>query len=366
MTKGPGTAYRPTTVSPPGGTLEEVLTERGIPQAELAKRMDRPVKTINEIVKGKAAITPETALQLEMALGIPADFWLARESRFRKSLARQAEQESLRESVAWLKELPSSAMKRLRWIPDTRNPLETVAACLRFFGVASEQAWRETYAKPLAAFRSTGKATWCLGAVAAWLRQAERQAERVECQPYSAERFTKVLREVRKLTCEPDPAVFVPALVDACRTSGVAVVFVPEVPGCPASGATRWLTAHKALLALSLRYRTNDHLWFTFFHEAGHIVLHGKRLLAIEGTTGVDTRLEDEADAFARDVLIPAEHARQIESLRGTRAAVRAFAIVVGVAPGLVVGRMQKEGLLPWSHLNDLKASYRWNTEAGE
>jgi HTH-type transcriptional regulator / antitoxin HigA len=361
MTSNPGTAYRPTTVSPPGETLAEVLADRGIPQSDLARRMARPLKTINEIVKGKAAITPETALQLEKALEIPADFWLARESRFREWQARRTEHESLRASVGWLKELPCAAMKRFGWIPATRDPLETVAACLRFFGVASAEAWRETYAKPLAAFRTTGKGKWCLGSVAAWLRQGERQAEKVDCQPYSEPRFTEVLREIRKLTCEPDPSVFVPALVDACRTSGVAVVFVPEVPGCPASGATRWLTSQKALLALSLRYRTNDHLWFTFFHEAGHIVRHGKRLLVIEGTADLDAKLEAEADAFARDVLIPPEYGPLLASLRGTRAAVCALAESVGVAPGIVVGRMQKEGLLPWSHLNDLKVRYRWD-----
>lgn len=366
MTSNIGTSYHPRTVSPPGETLSEVLEERGISQAELAKRTGRPLKTINEIVRGKAAITPETALQLAMALGIPADFWLARESRFRESLARHAEQESLRESVEWLKELPCADMKRLRWVPATRNALETVAACLQFFGVANEDAWRATYAKPLAAFRASGKSKWCLGSIAAWLRRAEREADKIECQPFNAERFTKALRDVRKLTCEPNPAVFVPALVDQCRGSGVAVVFVPEVSGCPASGATRWLTAQKALLALSLRYRTNDHLWFTFFHEAGHIVLHGKRLLVIEGTTGLDSSLEEEADAFARDALIPSKYISQLRELPGTRKSVCAFATAVGVAPGIVVGRMQKEGLIPWSYLNDLKVRYRWSDSVDE
>ena len=71
--------YRPSEVSPPGDTLKEILDDRGLTQAELAERMGRPKKTINEIIKGKAAITPETALQLELVLGIPASFWTARE-----------------------------------------------------------------------------------------------------------------------------------------------------------------------------------------------------------------------------------------------------------------------------------------------
>ena len=75
--------YTPDYVSPPGETLQEVLEERGMSQAELAERTGRPKKTINEIINGKAAITPETALQLERVLGIPASFWNNRERRYR-------------------------------------------------------------------------------------------------------------------------------------------------------------------------------------------------------------------------------------------------------------------------------------------
>jgi addiction module HigA family antidote len=74
---------------PPGDTLADLLDERGITQAELAERMGRPLKTVNEIVKGKAAITPETAIQLETTLGTPAEFWLNREGRYREWLARE-------------------------------------------------------------------------------------------------------------------------------------------------------------------------------------------------------------------------------------------------------------------------------------
>ena len=76
--------YFPDMVSPPGETLEETLKEQGMSQVELATRMGRPHKTINEIVNGKTAITPETALQLERVLGVPARFWLKREQHYRQ------------------------------------------------------------------------------------------------------------------------------------------------------------------------------------------------------------------------------------------------------------------------------------------
>ena len=83
--------YQPDIVSPPSETLLETLEALGLTQAALAERTGRPLKTINKIVKGKAAITPETALQLERVLGVPAHFWDNREAQYRESLARREE-----------------------------------------------------------------------------------------------------------------------------------------------------------------------------------------------------------------------------------------------------------------------------------
>jgi HTH-type transcriptional regulator / antitoxin HigA len=73
---------------PPGELLEEELEERGISQAELARLMGRPAQAVNEIIHARKQITPETALQLEQALGIPAYLWLNLESDYRLTLAR--------------------------------------------------------------------------------------------------------------------------------------------------------------------------------------------------------------------------------------------------------------------------------------
>src|SRR5262245_33858286 len=91
---------------PPGATLLETIDALGMSQAELAQRTGRPLKTINEIIKGKAQITPETALQLELVLGIEASFWTERERKFREAIARRDEQERLAHAVTWLRDLP--------------------------------------------------------------------------------------------------------------------------------------------------------------------------------------------------------------------------------------------------------------------
>ena len=90
MAKTPQNEYQQDYVSSPGETLLETLETTGMSQVELAKRMGRPVKTINEIIQKKASITLEIALQLEQVLHIPVSFWLMRELDYRESLARRS------------------------------------------------------------------------------------------------------------------------------------------------------------------------------------------------------------------------------------------------------------------------------------
>jgi hypothetical protein len=192
------------------------------------------------------------------------------------------------------------------------------------------------------------------------VRRGEIEANDIRCEPFDAPRFREALRTVRGLTIVP-PEVFRPEMVRVCASAGVAVVFVPELPGTRASGATRWLAPNKALIQLSLRYKTDDHLWFTFFHEAGHILRHGKRDVFVEDGQVDDTH-EHEADRFAADTLIPSRELARLFTAQHipSRADISRFAAYVGVAPGIVVGRLQHDGVLQHSHCNQLKRRLRW------
>jgi len=345
--------YRPEVVSAPGETLLEVLDERGMSQAELAGRTGRPLKTINEIVKGKAAITPETAIQLERVLGIPASFWNNREAEYRESLARQKERAQLKESAHRLEDIPTRAMQKLGWITPERDPAKKLEQVLGFFGVASVEALESRGLE--ARFRQSSAFEANPIAVGAWLRKGHLDADRIDCAPFDAARFREVLVEARRL-CAGMPDDFAQRLVTLCASAGVAVVFVPELPGTHLSGAARWLTPAKALIQLSLRHKSDDHFWFSFFHEAGHILLHGRKKVFIDAGDGAGTEEEREADRFASDTLIdPAEWRRFLDAGRYTKAAIVQLSAEVGVSPGVVVGRLQHEKRLAFRVCNDLK-----------
>ncbi|MBF0401228.1 MAG: ImmA/IrrE family metallo-endopeptidase [Magnetococcales bacterium] len=121
-------------------------------------------------------------------------------------------------------------------------------------------------------------------------------------------------------------------MVEWCAEVGVAVVFVRELPKTGISGATRWLTPDKALIQLSLLYKSDDHLWFTFFHEAGHTLLHGKKDLFLEDEREKDQKKEDEANQFAADLLVPSGQWTAFkQSFPGTLASVENFAKELGI-----------------------------------
>jgi HTH-type transcriptional regulator / antitoxin HigA len=277
----PQNEYHPDSVSSPGETLLETLETIDMSQVELAKRMGRPVKTINEIIQKKTAITVETALQLEHVLHIPASFWLKREQHYRESLARLAEEQRLAGWVAWLQQFPIQEMVRRGWIPSCTTESQQVLAVLRFFGVASPEAWQDVWEYKIGMYRKATTLESGFGAVTAWLRSGEIAAQKIETVPYQAGAFRDVLKRMRALTMNPVSS-FQEELVRLCASAGVAVVFVRELPEIRIYGATQWLTSSKALLQLNLCDQTNDRIWFTFFHEADHILHHRKRQVFLE------------------------------------------------------------------------------------
>jgi addiction module HigA family antidote len=350
--------FDPDFVSTPGETLLEILQARGMAQSELAARTGRTSKLINEIVMGKATITSDTAIQLERALGIPAGFWNNRQQRHSEFLARSRESKALQSKLQWAKRFPYRKMANLGWIDQATDKLVRFRNILDFFAVASPEAWNQHYEDRLkVAYRVSRTQQPDQYALAAWLRQGEIVGSICACAPYSTSRFREVLSEIRALTTKP-PSHFQAKVVELCAKSGVVVAFVRELPRT-ASGATRWLSPEKALLQLSLKYKTDDHLWFTFFHEAAHILHHKRRSIFIEGGKSTSTE-EMEADKFASDFLIPPQAYNELVQRRLSCSCIEAFAAEIGIAPGIIVGRLQHDNRLAPSRCNHLKRRLKW------
>jgi HTH-type transcriptional regulator / antitoxin HigA len=351
--------YAPDSVLPPGETLRETLEALPMSQAELSTRTGLSTKHINQIVQGVAVLSHDTAIALERATGVPARLWNSLEANYRDYLARKRERDELADQTAWLGQIPVKALRKMGIVTaDPDDEPGILQQVLRFFGVISIAAWESVWRKPGAHFRQSPAFGIDPGALATWLRLGELEAQRLHCAPYDREALRQHVPRLRALTIEPLER-FLPEMKRLCSQAGVAVVIIPEITGCRASGATRWLSPHKAVLQLSVRHKRNDHLWFSFFHELGHILLHGKRDQFIEDDSPPADPKEQEADRFAADTLIPPQHATELSSLKSLTA-ITEFARRTGVAPGIVVGRLQHEGIIGFNVGHKLFERYRF------
>ena len=352
--------YSPDRVSPPGASLKRALMALDMSQTELAAKLGKTDKYVSELINGKAFISPEVAIHLERVLGTPASYWNNRENTYREWLARQKAAEELSAQTEWAARFPLRPMMGFGWIDRRAKGADRVAALLEFFGIATPREWDAIWGGklPQVAFRQSKSYDVDQYALSAWLRFGELEAQRIDCEDFDRDQFLKALHSARSLTIE-DPEVFQGALVQLCSDAGVALVFTPDLPKTRVHAAVRWASPKKALIQLGLRCKTDDHLWFSFFHEAAHILRHGKKLVFLEN--GLSDAAETEADRVAAEILVPrAQYEAFVASGVFSKAGIRSFAEGIGIAPGIVVGRLQHDGKLPFTHCNELKRHLEW------
>ena len=342
-------------ISPPGDTLLETIDHLKISQTDLASRMARPLKTINEIIQGKAAITPETAIQLERVTEIPADFWMEREKNFRLELAQILEAERSIQEKEWLLNFPCKEMIRLGWIEvSSKDPLECVEAIFRFFRVGNKDGFYKSSCFAILEspdYRLTNQSSKSPFALAAWLRKGEIQAQAMEVGKFDKKRFQEVLEEIKNLMVG-HPEDFFIRLARLAGNAGVKVIHTPSLPHAKVHGASRWI-GDTPVIQLSNQFKRNDIFWFTFFHEAGHILKHGKKDVFIEGIepTELAQVKESEANDFAVEQLFSKkEEAVFLKLAKETGLSIdliHSFSKEIKTHPAIILGRMEHNGLLP-------------------
>jgi HTH-type transcriptional regulator/antitoxin HigA len=354
------TGFQPDWATPPAETIRRALIRRGWTVADLARAMEVEEETASSLVEGGSEINEFNARGLAAAFDTSADFWTERQRQYSNDVSRLKETNI---GKAWLRELPLRDMLKFGWIKPYQNDTQKITGALQFFGVSDLAEWKSKYRTDLAAaaFRKSLTFTSNPVATAAWLRWANLQASAIECNAWSPGAFQSALQKMRALTRRKQPEQFVPELRRLCADSGVALVIARAPEGCRASGATRFVLPSKAMIVMSFRYRSDDHFWFTFFHEAAHLLLHGNKALFLEDGSEVTSDEENEANEFASALLIPPSSKREFEQLGTSAKGIIRFAMKEGVSPGVVVGQLQHQGRLAHNRLNRLKRRYVWS-----
>lgn len=354
----------------PGAMVQEYLEHNGWSQRDLARRTDLTPKTISEICNGKAPITPTTALAFEKVLRRPAHLWLNFQRQFDEAQARHKESAKSGEWLDWVKRFPLKEMRARGFaLPEKHSDAD---ALLNFFGVSSPESWRSVWNAYAVAYRQTQAFETREESIAAWVREVEIQAGEFDLHDFDHRLLVSSFKRLKGLTRQRVNEEMFGSLQEICASCGVAVVLVPELPKTGISGCARWLNDRNALVGLTLRYKTDDQLWFTLFHELGHILLHRtKRSFVVDNAAeDLDDRIvdpemqqyESEANRFSADTLIPpGELSEFIRRKVFTNESIYDFAEHVGIGPGIVVGRLQHDRILKPHQGNQLKQTLSWS-----
>ena len=354
--------YRPDYATPPGYLLEEYLEVWELTPAELAGRHSLPAELIEGVLAGSAPISAELAAILEQEFDLDASFWLGMEATYRCRLAEIARADAMAGFAEWAKSFPLRELAKRSAIAKPISDGDAVVQMLDFFGVASVADWHcQNDASKVAYLHSPTFASNEHN-LAVWLRLGELESKWQQCAGYDKEEFLGALQEIRLLTRTPTNQALEKTFA-LCNQSGVALALVEPLSKAAVSGATRWLSGNTPLIQLSARHKTNDHLWFTFFREAAHVLLHNKDKNYVFIDTDKDKIAGFDAEAYdwASDFLIPGSDWNDFaaDGYFGEWS-VRSFANRQGIAPAIVVRRLQHERLIPWTRLNYLKARIRW------
>lgn len=357
-------------VFPPGEFLRDELEARGWTQAEFARILDRPEQAVSEIVTGKKRITPETARALSGALGSSPEYWLNLESSYRLFLAGREDENVARRSRLYSL-APLGELRKRGYLPgvDWSNMDEVERGVCEFLSISS------VHEAPAAAFAARVSATKTADqrCQVAWVSRVRRLAESTKVAGYAEQRLREVAPTLAELSTAPEKMAALPKALD---DAGVRLVFVPDIKGARIDGAALWLDEESPVAALSLRHDRIDCFWFTLMHELAHIILgHGRKADIVDNDlVGKDAARPDtlvtqerQADRLAGDWLIPPKAFRGfVKSTKPYfwRSRVEEFASRLKVHPGIVVGRLQYEGHIPWRNLRNLQERVRGHIES--
>jgi len=331
---------------PPGETLLSVLEKNEMSQKELSLRTAISEKHLTDIVKGNASITLDTALKFEKVFEGTASFWINLEQGYQEDLARIEEAEVLQNKIEVSKNFNYKELENCGYVPaiPPRDYIKKAQELLKFFKVTNfDTVYTYLFRGISGAYFRNGSQKVNKESLATWLRCGEIEAEKIKLEEYNKRKFSSLLPRLKNLTLCPDN--FGKILQEECASCGVAVSFVPYFKNTKINGAVRWIKRNKhPLIQLNSKGCSADSFWFTFFHEAGHVLNHSKTEQFWEFSDKIDEQREKEADSFAEETLIPVKAFQKfVKDKDFLHSRIEQVAENWGVPSSIVSGRLAKQ-----------------------
>lgn len=348
----------------PGETISDLLEERGITQKELAQRAGVSEAFLSDVIHGKKDISRGLAMGLEYALGVPRSFWLNLQANYDAELLSIQEEESVQEEEKAVLTAIHEVVEFLknRAVVAKELTTEQTIICLRKVFQVSKLTGLRTFV-PAGAFRMSDKATVNPDVLGAWLCLCKvNGSENQMVSSFDSERSDELVIKLKDimLNCRGD---LQKTLIELFFEYGIDFSIVHNFRGAPVHGYISRKDDGTYRMVLTLRGAAADIFWFSLFHELGHIVNGDITKVGdyIDAQNSKDERREHAADEFASKALLePASYRRFVDNRVYSYTAIRAFAQTQGVPPYVVIGRLQKEGIIPWTWYQKYKPRYKW------
>ena len=359
-------------LSPPGETILETIKNLGISQTELGERLGKSKAKTSELINGKTSITNETARKLEMVLGVSASFWLNLEKEYQEEIVEIEKLAFFETCKEWIKEFPLPYLKKLNFLPETKDKVKLSETLLKFFGIASPKEWKNIYCEESMSFKIELKHTATPQAVSAWLRIGEIRAREIKLKAFDKKKLKTQIKKMESLSKSPTEG-WLEDLQNLCAEVGIALCLVSSVPKAPIYGVARWINKQSTpLIQLTDRNKDYNSFWFSFYHELGHILLHNKSEVFLEGLSDIkqDEVKEKEADNFAKKHLsIPNEKLNGLTNFTYLTEAQKKkivfdLAEELQLHPSIIISQLQRYDIASYSDavLNQLKVKVDFDT----
>ena len=341
-----------------GRIIKEYLDEQSISQKDLSFRTGISEKHISHVLNGSSRLTEEFALKIEKILdGITASYLLNYEAKYRESIARYDE-------TAHLKNLNLKEIAKKFHFKEVFQGLDLplvdqAIEMLKLLKISAFENFELAYSNLSASFMQDGGEK---AAIAVWINLCEKEIElqnkEIDEVIYDEKLLVSSLDKFKLLANNEDIKKSIDSCRKLCNKLGIYLVFCDAITNCKVRGALTTYNNHPSIM-LSGRFKTHDHIWFAFIHELGHLVKHYNKkdiIISFEDSEKSEDAREQEANRFAREFFIDQQaYSAFIRKNQFSEEDIRVFAKSQSVLPGIVVARLQRDGIITYDKLNHMK-----------
>ena len=346
----------------PGYYIAEIIEDMGISQAEFAMRLGTNTKTLSYLLNSQANITNDLAKKLSVMMGTSPDVWLNLQTAYDRKMIEIQQEKDFDEQAEIVKLIDYKYFVDVAGLPLTKEIKEKIAYLCSWLKVADlrvllKQDFLVNYRTEICDANEKNVIN-----SRAWIQTAINFSNEIETKPYNAEKLKSNLPELRSMTVLA-PEEFLPRMRDLLAECGIAFVLLPNLKNSSVNGAVKWMNDKKAVLAMNNQRCDAEIFWQSLFHEIKHVMQRKIKTLFVnygeEELVEVNMELEEDADKFAKNCLIPLAYLKKLspEKFKSDDEII-AFAKAIGIHPGIVAERLQQDGILMSNRSAKFKEKY--------